>query len=1386
MKKLFTLLFLSMCLFNSAQTVNGYYFDGQVYVKFKSGTIKDLAKEDPNNISLNKIGVIKDLIASCGITKAYKPFYQADDDNFLQHVLKLEFSNYGQVENLIRELSKYSVIEYVEKVPLVKAMATPSDPTLGAHLTQINAQNAWNVFNSTANGNSNITVAIVDNAVDRSHPDLVGNIWTNPGEIPANSIDDDGNGYIDDVNGWDAADGDNNTIPSNNAMNHGTHCAGIAGASTDNSTGVASIGWNIKIIPVKCQNNGGSTTGISNGYGGIIYAAKVKAKVISCSWGGVSSASSSEQAVIDYAWNRGCLVICAAGNDGGTANETVLHYPAAYNNVFCVASVATSNAKSSFSCRGSWVDICSPGENIKSTYPANTYGFSSGTSMATPLVAGLAGLMLSKCTFMTATDVINCLQSTAANVYTIAANSAYSTGLQLGAGRIDAFAAMNCAAAYLTYPPIANFFTLTKNTCPNTSISFVDSSLYAPTNYTWTFQGGTPATSTSSNPSVQWATPGTYSVSLTAANANGSNTKIKTSYITIAGPIALPLTEGFQATTFLPTNWTSYNIGNDANYYARITGPTLGGFGTSTACVTYDNYNIDAAPDRDEMRTPKYSFSNVVSARLRFDVAYKQYDNQFSDTLEVLLSTNCGTSWTSIYSKGGSTLSSSTGTLQNNVFTPTAGQWRRDTIDISALTAGQGNIMFSFLNRGHYGQAMYLDNINLAFPTPTVNFTIPTTACVGSTINLLNTTTGASGYTWTMTGGTPATSNATNPTVSYASAGLYSVTLLANNGNVTSSITKTINIITGPTISVNTPSVCSGNQATLTATGATGYTWTAGPTTATMTASPAITTVYTVTGSNGTCLSSQTATIVITTGPTINVNTPTVCASTQATLIATGATNYTWTAGPTTSTITASPSVTTVYTVTGNNGGCSTIKTATIVVTPNPTVSVNNQTICAGGTATLNATGATSYSWSTGSTSNPLLVSPSSNTVYTVIGTTSGCTNTKTVSVTVGSSLSVLISANPTSVCAGGTSTLTASGATNYTWSPGGSNATSINVTPSSTTTYTLVGTNGACSGSTTSMVNVIGTPSMAISTSPSPTICAGKSVTMTASGFYTTYVWASPSATASSYAATPGTTTNYTVTGSGSGGCTTNSIITITVKTNPLTSITSTNANCSNPCSGMANGSTSAGTAPYTYSLIGGSCSALPCNNLCAGSYTLLTNDAFGCNTANTFSITAPTNNLLSNVTVTNSACSSCSTGIANVNVVGGVPPYTYTWSPTGGNAATATNLAPICYTVTTADQNGCTVTNTACVGFATGIQNSVNNTYLLVYPNPAQHDVTIEYQGATFNYMLYNNLGQLIATVQNNQNKAVLNLNEFAKGIYTIEIEIGKEKVRKKLIIE
>lgn len=1381
-------LFFTLVVVNSTlvlgQNVYRDYQDGKVYVKFTPASIKSIAFEDPFNIPLGKMGELSKTLSKYGVTKISKPFHQANDDKVLPYVLRLDFSQVKSVNSFISELIEVPGVEYAEKVPLMKTDAVPNDPqfaTAGGsvHLNQINAQNAWNVFN----GNSNITVAIVDNAVMWTHVDLVANTYTNAGEIPGNNIDDDGNGYKDDVNGWDAADNDNNPVPTNSLMLHGTHCAGIAGARTDNTVGVASIGWNIKIIPIKAETNNGATNNVSAGYEGIIYAVKAKARIISCSWGGLGS-SATEQSVITYAWQRGSIIFASAGN----SNNNILNYPGAYNNVFCVAAVNPSNVKSSYSNYGTWVDISAPGDNILSTIPYTstaTYQQLSGTSMATPLVAGLAGLMLSKSPFMTRNDVLNCLSSTAVNIYSLGANAAFVAGNQLGAGRIDAFAAMNCASTFSALPPVANFYAFPKNTCPNTLISMIDSSLYQPTSWSWVFQGGTPAISTSSNPSVQWAAPGTYSVSLTVANASGANSITKLSYVTVAGPSALPFSEGFQAVQFLPTNWTPNNIAGDNIFWERKTG--IGGFGTSNACAMFDNFTYFPINERDEMRTPKYDFSNVATARLRFDVAYARYNATFSDTLEVKMSTNCGSSWTSIYIRGGSTLATAPDIAAQ--FVPTAAQWRRDTVDVSLLGAGQTNVMFSFINRGHYGQPIYLDNINLVFPTPTVNITLAGSICAGAVVPINNLSSGAGSYTWNLTGGAPAVSNASVPAVSYASPGIYNIVLNASNGTSTASISQTISVIASPVLSLSASSstICSGNSATLTAIGAGSYTWSNGSLNPIISVTPSVSTIYSVTGTNGgQCSSTNTINIAVNPIPTLSLNNQTICPGGSATLIASGALSYSWNTGAATSSIVVSPPLNTNYTVTGNSLGCVTTNTVSVIIgpslsvflnaspasicaggsatltasgansytwntgattssivvspsaattytllgasgsctgstissitiSPNPTVTLvssNIGTLCTGASATLTANGANTYSWSNGAVGNQIVVSPTTNTIYTVIGSNAGCSNSQSINIAVGAgSLNLSINANPSSICAGGSVTITASGANTYSWNTGASNF-SIIVTPNTTSTYSLTGTNGGCSGNTITTINVIPPPALNLSSLPSATLCLGQSATLTASGSYSSFVWSNPSVVGTSVVITPTASSSYSVFASGSpAGCITNSIVFVSVAPNPLSVLATTNPPCSNACTGIINAASTGGTAPYTYSLSNNTCTALPCSNLCQGLYTLYTIDAKGCNASNIFSI--------------------------------------------------------------------------ACTGVDTGVQNQNSADGILVYPNPAQDQLFVILNGS-FNVTLYNSLGQLIISPEETSDKIELNTSRLSKGVYLLEIRFNNQITRKKLILE
>ncbi len=438
----------------------------------------------------------------------------------LQQTYVLKNVNFSKKE--LRVIESSPAVDYVEPIPQYQFFYTPNDLSGNQwNLNQINAELAWDL--TTGN---NVKIAMVDDAVQLSHPDLTANIWTNPGEIPNNGIDDDGNGYIDDVNGWDAANNDNDPNPPANAsssyFSHGTHCAGIAAAVTDNNTGISSIGFNSTLIPVKIAHS--STSMLTGAYAGVDYAIASGAQIISMSWGG-GAYSTTYQNLFNYAHSQGIVCIAAAGNSSSSAPM----YPASYNHVISVGSTNSSDQKSSFSNFGSTIDVMAPGSGIYSTVPQNGYAYKSGTSMACPLVSGLAALMIAKDPSISPDDLELCLKNTCDNIDS--QNPGYIGNI--GAGRINALAALQCLK-----PITANFESDISVVCPGNAVQFTDLSNNNPTAWEWTFPGGTPATSNNQNPIVIYPSTGNYDVTLIVHNADGSDTLTMSNYIEVNTPTA--------------------------------------------------------------------------------------------------------------------------------------------------------------------------------------------------------------------------------------------------------------------------------------------------------------------------------------------------------------------------------------------------------------------------------------------------------------------------------------------------------------------------------------------------------------------------------------------------------------------------------------------------------------------------------------------------------------------------------------------------------------------------------------------------------------------------------------------------------------------------------
>ena len=390
------------------------FVPGQVIVAFKDEYRNSV--NDVNLFSDIEIGSVEELI----ITKKPKSEREVTADvGKTIALVKLKSNGKQDVLDAIKKIRNNPKVEYAEPDYKIKIDSTvPNDPDFSRlyGMNKIGAPQAWDTFT----GNSSVVVGVIDTGIDYNHQDLKDNIWKNPSEIPGNGRDDDGNGYIDDVYGWDFVNNDNDPMDDNY---HGTHCAGTIAGVGNNGIGVAGVTWKAKLAALKFLDNTGSGD-TSNAIKAINYANKMGFSITSNSWG----SSSYSQALHDVI-SAGGLFVAAAGNSGSN-NDTAPYYPSSYdcNNIISVAATDSNDNLADFSCYGkNSVDIAAPGVNIWSCKPGNNYQYLSGTSMATPHVAGAAALLKEYNSSLSTTDLKNAILNCVDKLTTIS-NKVSSNG----------------------------------------------------------------------------------------------------------------------------------------------------------------------------------------------------------------------------------------------------------------------------------------------------------------------------------------------------------------------------------------------------------------------------------------------------------------------------------------------------------------------------------------------------------------------------------------------------------------------------------------------------------------------------------------------------------------------------------------------------------------------------------------------------------------------------------------------------------------------------------------------------------------------------------------------------------------------------------------------
>ncbi|MEI7597156.1 MAG: T9SS type A sorting domain-containing protein [Bacteroidota bacterium] len=977
--------------------------------------------------------------------------------------------------------------------------------------------------------------------------------------------------------------------------------------------------------------------------------------------------------------------------------------------------------------------------------------------------------------------------------------------------------------------PVSEFSANSTSIYTGGQVTFSDLSTNVPTSWAWTVTPSTGVTylsstsATSQNPVMSFANAGQYTITLRATNTYGAgNLNTKTNYITVT---TAPL--GTTCDTVWPSSFSGACLDSITVYIPDAVSPADSGY--LTGCNAYKDKEkamkfvapvATTISDVFVLYALKAGTTGTTTVKIYGDnggIPGTLLGTSAAITKANIDTTNQGLNYNNKYHF--TTPISVSGTYYVSVVLPTT--WTNGTNELAiwseniSCSTGSQNAGYEYWNTTGttYAWASFLTNygvnIDMAIIPVTGNCTSPvsvttsanpTTICKGATSQLTATPSGGTTYTYAWSPSTSlSAANIANPVATPSVSTTYFVTVTSGGQTATSSVAVIVTPL--PTANAgNDKTICSGTSTTLTATGGGTYAWSnsGGSSATTIALSPTTVTTYTVTVTSSGCSASDAAVVYVNTSPTANAgNDATICSGTSTTLTATGGGTYAWSnsGGSSATTISLSPTTTTTYTVTVTSSGCNATDAAVVIVNATPTANAgNDKTICEGASTTLTATGGGSYAWSNngGSSATTSSLYPTTTTTYTVTVSNSGCSATDIAVVNV-NPLPTVNAGNDATICTGQSVDLAATGTnvTTYTWT-GQSAGALYTVTPTTTTTYIVAGTNncGSISDNVVVTVSTVAT----VNAGSDVTICAGQSATLAVSAASnTTYAWnTQPVQTTPSISVNPSTTTTYTVSSTSSCGVASDNVV-VFVNSAPTISA----GNDATICAGSSTTLTASGGGNYLWNNNGGT-------------------------NATTIAL-SPSQTTTYTVTVTSSGCSASDAAVVYVNaiptstfsvnpttVAQGVPATitytgtassgaTYNWGFNGGNVASGSGQGP--YSVSWANvnvynitlsvtENNCTSTVTTTpidVTINIGLT-EVNSSSFKMYPNPANNELTIELNGTYSNnstIVVYNMIGEAVLKSNINSSKQVLDLNNLSNGTYYISVNNGEKLIKDKFII-